>query len=269
MERRRVGRHRPNERGATSLETGIIVAFIALIAVAALTSVGDSAGGEDIETANEALGEGTIVEVSPDSDHSTTAGSGAPTAGTGAGGSSGAFGSAAQGVSNTGLSGGITSDLSFGGYWNTHTAGTKLGDDWLVVSGSVDAFKSHDKRYEMDVPGQFIDLNGEGAGHIERTVDVIAGAHYNLSVDIGENPACGKNVPPEESPDVKRMEIRWNGTVISTLDVDVPSKRIETYTVKLPPSDSNKATLGFASLKPGKCGPMIDNPTLTYIPNPG
>ena len=263
MQRRRVGRHRPNERGATSLETGIIVAFIALIAVAALTSVGNSAGGEDIETANEALGEGTIVEVSPDSDHSTTAGSGAPTAGTGAGGSSGAFGSAAQGVSNSGLSGGITSDLSIGGYWNTHTTGQWLGGEWEVVSGTVDAFKSHDHRYEMNVDGQFIDLNGNNAGHIRRTLTVIPGAHYNLSVDIGENPSCGHG----PSPDVKRMQIIWNGQVLSELDVDVPPTTVETYTVKVPPSIGAEATLEFKSMLDGYCGPMIDNPTLTYVPN--
>ena len=264
MQRRRVGRHRPNERGATSLETGIIVAFIALIAVAALTSVGNSAGGEDIETANEALGEGTIVEVSPDSDHSTTAGSGAPTAGTGAGGSSGAFGSAAQGVSNSGLSGGIDAPEIDGDRWNTYWGGEPLGDDWVVVSGSVDAHAADTHRgFDFAADGDYIDLNGYGAGHIARTVDVLPNKVYNLSVDIGENPGGPHRV--------KQMQIIWNGTVISTLNIDVPRGELETYTVQLPMTVSSTATLEFKSIDMGvdsRQGPVIDNPTLTYIPNP-
>ena len=145
--------------------------------------------------------------------------------------------------------------------WNTYEAGEPLGDDWFVVAGHVDAHAADTHQgFDFAVEGDYIDLNG--AGHIERTVDVIAGAHYNLSVDIGENPG---------GPPVKQMQIIWNGTVISTLNIDVPRGELETYTVQLPMTVSSTATLEFKSIDMGvdsRQGPVIDNPTLTYIPNP-
>ncbi|MEM9201907.1 MAG: hypothetical protein AAGC53_09610 [Actinomycetota bacterium] len=241
------------------METAFLVGLIAIAAATALSGVGGAVGGEDIETANDALGE-EHVAVNPGSDASTTAGNGALSAGTGAGGSSGALGYAIEGITQTGLGGGFSSDRTVGGYWNTHFAGQTIGGEWDVVSGSVDAHLDHNGAFDMSVDGQFLDLNGHGAGHIRRTVDVIPNAHYNLSIDIGENTAGG--------PAVKQMEIIWNGQVVSTLDVDVPNGEVETFTVRLPPSAAAEGVLEFRSLLPSAHGPVLDNPTFTYIPDP-
>ncbi len=238
------------ERGASAIETGFLFAMIAVVAIGALSAVGTSTGGEDIETATLAMG-GEAVDVNEDSPDTATASNGA-------GGSSGSFGSAAVGVSNT------NSNVAFqtpsnGSYWNTRFAGEKIGDDWEVVSGSVDAQTSHNGNFDFGIEGQFMDLNGHGAGHIRRTVDVIPGAQYNLSLDIGENADGG--------PDVKQMEIIWNGVVVSTLDVDLPRNENKTFTVQLPPSLTGEGTLEFRSTKSSAHGPVIDNTTLTLIPN--
>ena len=243
---------RSRQRGASSVETGIAIALIALVATAALTSFGRNAGGEDIDTAAEAIGnEPTKINATnPDG----------PSAGNGAGGNTGIFGSTAEGVSGTGLKGGFESESSVGGYWNTHHAGQMVGEEWEVVSGSVDAHLDHDGRFDMSVEGQFLDLNGHGAGHIRRTVDVIPDAHYNLSIDIGENVYGG--------PAVKQMEVIWNGQVVSTLEIDLPAEDVKTFTVALPPFSGDEGVLEFRSLLGSAHGPVIDNPTLTYIPDP-
>ncbi|MEM9201906.1 MAG: hypothetical protein AAGC53_09605 [Actinomycetota bacterium] len=240
------------------MEMGFMISLIVLGAATALSGVGSAAGGEDIETANEALGDERI-SVTPGSEASTTADGTSPTAGTGAGGSSGSFGSATEGITSTGMSGAFHSDPSIGGYWNTHHAGNTVGDDWEVVSGSVDARVDHNGRFDMAVEGQFMDLNGHGAGHVKRTIDILPNAHYNLSVDIGENVYGG--------PAVKRMQIIWNGEVVSTLDINIPAEEIETFTVQLPPLPTEQGVLEFKSLLGSAHGPLIDNPTLTYIPD--
>ena len=163
-------------------------------------------------------------------------------------------------MSNTGLEGGFKSNTSIGGYWNTHSAGQMVGDEWEVVSGTVDAHLDHNGKFDMSVEGQFLDLNGHGAGHIKRTVEVLPNAVYNLSVDIGENVYGG--------PAVKQMEIIWNGQVVSTLDIDIPAEQVETFTVQLPATTGGTGTLEFRSPLGSAHGPVIDNPTLTYIPNP-
>ncbi len=256
MTLRALSKPRRIDRGASSLETGLFVALIAITATAALTSFGRSAGGEDIDTATEALGE-EHVDVNPGSDASTTADGTNATASTGAGGNSGALGAAAVGVSNTGLGGTVGGEEVDGDYWNTHWPGDMIGD-WEVLAGSVDVHAEETHRFNFDVEGEFIDLNGYGAGHIRRTVDVLPDAHYNLSIDIGENPG---------GPAVKQMEIIWSGQVISTLDIDVPRGEIETFTVQLPKTVSDEAVLEFRSLLGSNHGPVIDNPTLTFIPN--
>ncbi|MEM9521801.1 MAG: hypothetical protein AAGA37_21005 [Actinomycetota bacterium] len=247
---------RQHDRGATAMETAIMVGLIALVAAAGLSGVGRSAGGEDIETANEALGE-EAVEISQGSEASVTADGTSLTAATGAGGSSGALGYASEGVSNTGLGGVFGGENIAGDHWNTHWPGDTIGD-WEVLAGSVDVHADESHRFNFDVEGEYIDLNGYGAGHIRRTIDVIPDAYYNLSVDISENPG---------GPAVKQMEIIWNGEVVSTLHIDVPRGEIETFTVQLPKTVSGEGVLEFKSLLPSNHGPVIDNPTLTFIPN--
>lgn len=231
-----------------------MVAVIGLTAYAGLSSLGGSAGGEDIDTATEALGEEPVLvdESAPDT----------ATAANGAGGSSGALGSAAVGVSNTGLEGGFTSNPEIGGYWNTHRTGQIVGGEWEVVSGSIDAH--HEQVWDrtgidVDVEGQFMDINGTGPGHIKRTVDVIPNAQYNLSIDVAENSWGG--------PAVKTMEIIWNGEVISTLQVDLPKAELKTFTVKIPKSDVSQGVLEFKSKNSSAHGVMFDNPTLTFVPD--
>lgn len=241
------------ERGASGAEMALLVGVVALAAVAGITSVGGALGGEDLDTASSALGEQPVRI-----DESTEDGA---SAGNGAGGSSGVFGGAAAGVSRTGLSGGFTSDPEVGGYWNTHRPGEFIGG-WEVVAGSVDAKVTHSSRFGLgDEDDQFMDLNGSNAaGHIRRTVDVFADTEYNLSVDLGENTYGG--------PAVKSMEIIWNGEVVSTIEVDLPtSDELKTFTVRLPPSPTGQGVLEFRSLHGGSYGVLIDNPTLTLVPS--
>lgn len=241
----------PRQRGASAVETGFMIALIGVVCIGGLASVGSSAGGEDIENAAAGLG---YQEVDADTEETRSAGNGA-------GGSSGSFGNAATGVSGTGLSGGFEGNSAGGGgYWNTHQAGAKVGEDWEVVSGSVDARTTHSNAFNMSIEGDFLDLNGGNAGHIRRSVDVIPNATYNLSVDIAENTFGG--------PAEKEMEVIWNGVVISTLTIDLPRDETRTFTVRLPAIDASQGVLEFRSLKGSAYGPIIDNPTFTLIPDP-
>ncbi|MEM7339840.1 MAG: hypothetical protein AAF467_14395 [Actinomycetota bacterium] len=250
---RRVSPGARSERGVSGAEMALLLAVVALGAVGGLTVVGGSlGGGSDLDTASAALGEEAVLI-----DENTADGA---SAGSGAGGSSGVFGGAAEGVSGTGLDGGFTSDPEVGGYWNTHRPGEFIGE-WEVVAGSVDAKVTHSASFGLgDEDDQFMDLNGSNAaGHIRRTVDVFPDTEYNLSVDLGENTYGG--------PAVKSMEIIWNGEVISTLEVDLPSSNeLKTFTVRLPPSSTGEAVLEFRSLHGGSYGVLIDNPTLTLVP---
>lgn len=216
--------------------------------------LGTTVGGEDVDTASEALGE-EAVRI----DDSTEDG---PSAANGAGGQSGTFGSAASGVTGTGLQAG-SSGFDHGedrGYWNTRYPGERIGE-WTVVSGNVDARVTNSNAFNFEVDGNFMDMNGGGPGAVERTVEVIPGADYNLSVDLGENHYGG--------PAVKLLAIEWNGERVSTLEVDLPRDTTKTFTVKLPASDDPTATLTLRSLNPSAHGVVVDNPTLTLIPDRG
>ena len=246
-------RRRATERGASSLEMGLMLVLVALVAVGGIRALGLTAGGEDIDTASDALGD-EAVRIDADTEQGLSSNAGA-------GGSSGAFGSAASGVTGTGQQAG-NSGFDHGddsGYWNTRSTGQQIGD-WTVTSGTVDARTTHDSRFNQDeiADGNFMDLNGGGPGSVERTLDVIPGADYNLSIDLGENSYGG--------PAVKTMAIEWNGEVVSTLEVDLPPNTLRTFTVKLPPSADPNARLSFRSLNTSAHGVLIDNPTLTLIP---
>lgn len=234
------------------MEMTALLAMIALVAIAALRSLGGSVGGQDVDTATEAMSEETTTI---DADTEKTA-----SAANGAGGTSGTFGDAATGVSNTGLAEAFDGNEG-SGYWNTHSAGTSIGE-WEVLSGSIDASTTHSGAFNQDdqIEGNFIDMNGHGAGHIRRSVEVIPDTTYNLSIDLGEN---GYGGPP-----VKTMEIIWNGQVVSTLEVDLPQHETRTFTVQLPPSATGDGVLEFRSTNSSAHGVLIDNPTLTLISNP-
>ncbi|MEM9201908.1 MAG: hypothetical protein AAGC53_09615 [Actinomycetota bacterium] len=245
-----------SDRGASAIQTAVMISLIAIVAYAGLSRLGRTAGGEDIETANEALGE-EYVQVRTGGESTTTA-TASSSAGNGAGGSSGTFGDAAEGVSQTGLGGVFGGERIDNHYWNTHWTGDQLGD-WEVVSGSVDVHAEETHRFNFAAEGDYIDLNGYGPGHVKKTVDIIPNAVYNLSVDIGENPYGSK---------IKTLQIIYDGEIISTLDINLGRNKQETFTVKLPALPKGSAVLEFKSLTPGKGGPVIDNPTLTYVPNP-
>lgn len=246
------GRQTHSERGASGVEMGMLLALVALVAITSVQGLGASLGGSNIDNANAAFAdEPAQINTSMDS--------AGPSAANGAGGSSGVFGSTAAGVSNTGMSGGFESDPSIGGYWNTHGAGTSVGE-WDVVAGSVDARVSQSNAFNFAVEGHFMDLNGSGAGgHIRRTIDVLPNQTYNLSMDLGENVYGG--------PPTKSVEVIWNGEVISTLEVDLPAHELRTFTVALPESPDGTGVLEFRSLQEGSYGVMLDNPTLTLIPS--
>ncbi|MEM9466390.1 MAG: prepilin-type N-terminal cleavage/methylation domain-containing protein [Actinomycetota bacterium] len=159
------------------------------------------------------------------------------------------------GVGLTGLEGGFSSDTSIGGYWNTHGAGAFIGDEWEVVSGSVDAQVQHSSSFDFGVEGQFIDLNGGSAGHIRRSVTVIPDTAYELTFDLGENVYGGSAV--------KRMEVIWNGVVVATLDVDVPALQLQQISLTLPAVSGTEGVLEFKSLLPSAYGPILGNPQLT------
>lgn len=240
------------ERGAAAVEMAMLLALVCLVATVALKNIGATLGGSNIETATQAFN-GQPLEINGSTDNS------GPSAGNGAGGSSGVFGSAAAEVSGTGLSGGIEGDPEVGGYWNTHNAGSSIGN-WDVVSGSVDARVTHSNAFNHNVEGHFLDLNGSGyGGHIRRNVPVIAGQSYNLSMDLGENAYGG--------PPTKSIEVIWNGEVVSVLEVDLPRHELRTYTVELPPSVDGNGVLEFKSLQDGSYGVLLDNPTLTLLPS--
>ncbi|MEM8924826.1 MAG: hypothetical protein AAGD35_15085 [Actinomycetota bacterium] len=242
-----------DERGVSAMETALIVALIAIVAVGGLRSVGSSVGGgDDLDQASEALGE-EVVDINSDTADS-------PRAGSGAGGSSGAFGSAAGGVVGTGdqSGGGFDIDYDDGG-WNTHRAGQSFGE-WTVESGTVDVKVDARRGFDYGGTGNVIDMNGSRyAGRISRTYNVVPNVAYNLSVDVGENTYGGAAA--------KMLAIEWNGERISTLSIDLPQNTFKTFTVQIPPSPTGEATLTFQSLIDNSSyGPVIDDPTVVLVP---
>ncbi|MEM9521805.1 MAG: prepilin-type N-terminal cleavage/methylation domain-containing protein [Actinomycetota bacterium] len=161
------------------------------------------------------------------------------------------------GVGLSGLEGGFQSDTSVGGYWNSHGAGQLVGDQWEVVSGTVDARIEHSSSFNYTVDGQFMDLNGGSAGHIRRSVTLIPDTAYNLTFHLGENVWGG--------PAVKQMEVIWNGTVLVTMDVDYPAHTLELITIPIPAQASPDATIEFRSVLSGAYGPVLGNVLLTPV----
>lgn len=248
-----VGQLSLRERGAAAVEVALLLAGVAVVGLLGVEAIGGAVGGENIENATAAFSEDPS-QVNSDTDDS------GPSAANGAGGSSGVFGSTAEAVSRTGLEGeaGFDSNPEVGGYWNTHRAGSRVGE-WDVVAGSVDARVSQSSAFNFAVDGHFMDLNGSGAGgHIRRNIDVVPNQPYNLSIDLGENVYGG--------PSVKSMEVIWNGQVISTVEVDLPRHELRTFTIALPESADGAGSLEFRSLHGGSYGVILDNPTMTLNP---
>jgi len=252
------GNTRLTERGSATMEAGLIMALIAMVALVGIsrlgrtiayseeTSVDDATvamGGEAPAEGGEDLGE--EVTINSSSGSVVTSGN-APR-------SNPVFNHAAAAVqapdvADSGFEDGSTR------VWTNYEAGETIGA-WTVVEGNVD---THDTvRYQFGQDRRAIDLNGFNPGAIEQTIGVIPGVGYTLTLDVSEN-QCG--------PASKDMGIDWNGERISTVTVDLPKGEYRTYQVQLPPSTTDKGTLTLRGLNGANCGVQVDEPSIALDP---
>lgn len=236
------------QRGATLTEAALLLALIAAVSVLAIANIGTNAGG--LETANEVLDEPDMAMIDSGSETvirgTTSSSGGSGSSGSGRGSVLGTTGAAIQGVEveDRGFEDGLTRN------WSNYATGQTIGA-WTVVEGDVDTHST--AAYGNGVGERFIDLNGFGPGAISQNIEVVPGVGYRLSVTVSEN-QCGEAV--------KGMEIDWNGTTVSRLQVDLPRGEYRTYDIDLPVSTTDNAELVFRGTSSRNCGVQIDEPTI-------
>jgi hypothetical protein len=131
-----------------------------------------------------------------------------------------------------------------------------------VGSGAVDLVNTNN--FASGSGLQCIDLNADRAGAIYQDIATSSGTPYTLRFAFGGNTGCN----PELSacgPQIKRMEVRWNGALLAALEHDITGWsptlvgwREFSFTV----TGSGMARLSFHSLTSGAGGPAIDDVSL-------
>ncbi|MEM8925059.1 MAG: hypothetical protein AAGD35_16255 [Actinomycetota bacterium] len=239
---------RPTEAGLAAIETVMLVALIAIVAVGGIVALSRTMAHDegDLGTAGDAIDTQTIDGDSPD----VVSGGGGSGGGGSGGGSGPAFNSAAGGISNgTPVEGNEFEDGS-SRTWTNYTVGQTIGP-WTVIEGNVDTHRN--TSYQFGSGERHIDVNGFVPGAIEQKVEVTPGLRYTLRVNLA-GATC--------SPYVTGLGIDWNGERVSTLTVDLRRGTSRVYEVDLPPSNTTEASLIFRGIGGRNCGVLIDTPSL-------
>ena len=144
-------------------------------------------------------------------------------------------------------------------FW-TVPEGQHIGP-WLVGGNPVDHIAVH---WEAAHGAQSLDLNGCGPASVSQSVPTLPGASYELCFGMAGN--------TDGPPEVKRLEVIWDGNVAGTMKFDAGSKTRErmgwTYRRIVMRATAHDAVLAFHSLTPGCYGPVIDRVTLRLIQDP-
>jgi len=174
------------------------------------------------------------------------------------------FPTTAAALTNVTINGDFESPLAPG--FVTFTAPSNfLG--WTVASGGVDIVA---RNFYVPASGlQSLDLNSVASGSVFQNVGTSPGQAYLLMFSLAANPLPDN--PAFPSPAIKKMEVRWNATVLGTFLPDATGRTAsnvgwQDYAFAVVGTGGDRLT--FTSLTPGSAGPAIDNVRLSAVPEP-
>lgn len=153
-------------------------------------------------------------------------------------------------------------------FFQYYYAGDASITGWTIDGGSVDVQSS--ARWSAQDGLQSVDLTGVTTGGIYQDLNTQPGKTYHLSFWFTGNPELAG---AGGGPFIKMMKLSWGGSAVATLSVDVTGKTNfnlgwTEYSYDLV---ANAATtrLQFDSLTGGFSGPMLDDLSVTPVPEPG
>ena len=142
-------------------------------------------------------------------------------------------------------------------------AGTGLLDSWQVLKGSVDMLGSpwpaaHGKQ-SLDLHGAF------GVGVIRQTFSTVPGKSYEVGFDMAGDPECGSNIRRlKVSAGEQTSEFSFDPSGKSRQDMGWTTNKWRFR------ARQDQTTLEFISLSIDNslCGPLLDNISVTEVPEP-
>src|SRR5688572_9036953 len=161
------------------------------------------------------------------------------------------FATKAAALTNMAINGDFEAPLAPG--FVTFTAPSNfLG--WTVASGGVDIVASN---FYAPASGlQSLDLNSVTSGSVFQNVATSPGQAYQLLFSLAANPLPDN--PAFPSPAIKKMEVRWNATVLESFSPDATGRTAsnvgwQDYGFYVVGTGGDRLTL--TSLTPGSAGP--------------
>ncbi|MCP5026928.1 MAG: DUF642 domain-containing protein [Actinomycetia bacterium] len=147
-------------------------------------------------------------------------------------------------------------DSSGTGVW-TFGSGDSLGGGWTVTSGDIDVLTG-DAGIGVLQGDHVVDLAGTQQGEISQTVSTEPGKLYELTLLLAENTGCGSKK--------KEMDVLWGGSVVGSIQIDLPSSSSTTRSLSLPAPTSSTTTLSLRGTSGQQaCGVIVDAVDLREI----
>jgi len=114
---------------------------------------------------------------------------------------------------------------------------------------------------------QSVDLSGGSAGQIYQDLATVPGQTYELRFAM-----AGSGVVEQQPPLIKLMEVGWGTTLVDTPSFDITGHTVTdmgwTYHTYDLTAVSSITRLQFTSLIDTQWGPMIDDVSVTAVPEP-
>lgn len=140
---------------------------------------------------------------------------------------------------------------------------TSAFEGWTLDANTVDVVGT---LLQSAAGKQSLDLSGGNAGTLSQELATTAGQSYRLTLCLAGNPGG--------EPQVKLMNVMWNGSLLGQLSFDTAGKTFTSmgwvsYTVILPGSMvTGISRLSFQSLANSAYGPVIDNVSVYPVTTP-
>ena len=114
---------------------------------------------------------------------------------------------------------------------------------------------------------QSVDLSGGSAGQIYQDLTTVPGQTYRLRFAM-----AGSGVVEQQAPTIKLMEVGWSASLVDTPSFDITGHTVAdmgwTYHTYDLAAVSSVTRLQFTSLINTQWGPMIDDVSVTAVPEP-
>lgn len=155
--------------------------------------------------------------------------------------------------------------ILFDGFESNRTGSSTTPAGWRVTAGTVDTIGTG--YYAWYGPGRYLDMNGSTrtGGRIERTVNLVLGAQYELSFSYGFNRNSGTN-------EVLGFGVGgFSGSIGPTQFRTVVAPAFNTATYRFTATVGGPTVLYFADIgttNRDNGGPILDNVHLSAVPVP-